>query len=84
MIKKISKLLFFLSKAQVHQPRFWLIDIFFHCISLFQDSLQNQTHTAKISFWFLENQGLTIDSIYGSLLLSRAPQDSMDTTILSR
>ena len=58
------------------------MDTFFHCLSLFQDFLQNQTHAAKIFFGFLEKQGPTINSIYGLLLLSRAPQDSIDTTIL--
>ena len=54
-------------------------------LALFQDFLSNQTHTAKIPFWFLETQGLTVDSIYGLLLLSKAPQDSIDTTVsLSR
>ena len=33
---------------------------------------------------FLETQGSTIDSLYGLLLLSRAPQDSIDTSALSR
>ena len=60
------------------------MDTFFHRLSLFQDFLQNQTHTAKISFRFLEKQGPTIDSIYGLLLLSRAPQDNTNTTVLSR
>ena len=36
---------------------------------------------AKICFGFLETQGSTIDSIYGLLLLSSAPQDSIDTTV---
>ena len=40
----------------------------------------NQTHKVRIYFWFLETQGSTIDSIYGLLFLSRAPQDSTDTT----
>ena len=60
-----------------------LMDTFFHCLSLLHGFLQNQTHTAKISFWLLEKQDPTIDSIYGLLLLSRAPQDSIDTTVLS-
>ena len=48
--------------------------------ALFQDFPPNQTHIVRISFWFWETQGSTIDSIYGLLLLSRAPQDSIDTT----
>ena len=36
-----------------------------------------------MSFWFQEKQGPTIDSIYGLLRLSRAPEDSMDTTALN-
>ena len=53
--------------------------------ALFQDFLSNQTHIAKIPFWFLETQGSSIDSIYELLLLSRAPQDSVDTAVsLSR
>ena len=48
--------------------------------TIFQDFLSNQTHIAKIPFWFLETQGSTIDSIYELLLLSRAPQDSIDIT----
>ena len=40
----------------------------------------NQTHTVWIYFRFLETQGSTIDSIYGLLFLSRAPQDSIDAT----
>ena len=60
-----------------------LMDTFFHCLSLLHGFLQNQTHTAKIFFWLLEKQDPTIDSIYGLLLLSKAPQDSIDTTVLS-
>ena len=53
--------------------------------ALFQYFLSNQTHIAKIPFWFLETQGSSIDSIYELLLLSRAPQDSIDTAVsLSR
>ena len=51
--------------------------------ALFQDFLSNQTHIAKIPFRCLETQGSTIDSIYGLLLLSRAPQDNIDTTVSS-
>ena len=47
----------------------------------FQDFLPNQTYIASIYFWFLKTQGFTIDSIYGLLLFSRAPKDSMDTTV---
>ena len=50
---------------------------FFNCLSAFSVFSSNETpHTAKIPFWFLETQGSTVDSIYGLLLLSRAPQDS--------
>ena len=48
-----------------------LLRIFFH----------NQTHRASISFQFLETQGSTMDAIYGLLLLSRTPQDGIDTTV---
>ena len=48
---------------------------------LFQDFLCNQVHTAKIPLWFFKTQGSTIDSIYELLLFSRAPQDSIDTTV---
>ena len=54
--------------------------LFFIAPTLFQGFRSNQTHIAKIPFWFLETQGSTIDSIYELLLLSRAPQDSIDTT----
>ena len=61
------------------------MDTFFHCLSLFQDFLPNQTRITKTSLRFLETQGSTIDSIYGLLLLSRAPpQNSIGTTVLSR
>ena len=60
------------------------MDTSFHCLSFFQDFLSNQTHITKISFWFWEKQGSTIDSVYGLLLLSRAPHDSIGTTVLSR
>ena len=49
--------------------------------ALFYDFLSNQTHIAKISFRFLETQDSTVNSIYGWLLLSRAPQDVTDTAI---
>ena len=34
-------------------------------LTLFQDFLLNQTHIARIPFWFLETQGFTINSISG-------------------
>ena len=83
MITEISKLLFFFSLTHKDTNSTLLMDTFFHCLGLFQDSLENQTRTAKISFWFLEKQGPTIDSVHGLLLLSKAPQDSIDTTVLS-
>ena len=43
--------------------------------------LSNQTHIVKIPFLFLETQSATIDSIYGLLLLSRVPHDSIDTAV---
>ena len=75
----------FLSNTQVHKFRILLLkDTFFHRLTLFEDFLPNQTHIAKISFRFLETQGSTIESINGLLLLSRAPPDSIDTTVLIR
>ena len=47
---------------------------------LFQDFLPNQAYIARISFWFLETQGSAINFIYGLLLFSRAPKDSIDTS----
>ena len=47
----------------------------------FQDFLPDQSHIAGISFWFLGAQSSTIDSIYGSLSVSRVPQDSINTTV---
>ena len=55
------------------------MDTFFHShLNLFQDFLPNQTHIPKITFLFLETQGYAMGSIYELLLLSRAPQDSID------
>ena len=48
--------------------------------ALFLDVLLNQIHIASISSWFLGTQGSTTCSIYGFLILSRTPQDSIDTT----
>ena len=56
------------------------MDTFLYCLSLFQDFLVNQTHIAKISFWFLEVQGSTIDYIYMDCY---ALQNNIDTTVLS-
>ena len=69
------------SHTHTHKFRSWLRDIFSIASALFQDFLSNHTHIARIPFWFLETQGSTTDSIYGLLLLSRAPQDSVDTTV---
>ena len=60
----------------------WII--FSIASALSQDIFPNQTHTANISLRCLETQGSTIDSIYGLLLLSRAPKDTIDTTVLRR
>ena len=57
------------------------MDTFFHYLSPFSDFLSNQIHKARISSWFLEAQSSTIYFIYGLLLLSRAPQDSIDATV---
>ena len=74
---------FFFSHTHIHTNfAFGSLVLFSIASALFQDFLSNQTHIAKIPFWFLETQGSTIDSIYGLLLLSRAPQDSIDTKIL--
>ena len=81
--QKFQSYFFSLSITTVHKFHFLLMDSFFNYLSFFQDFLQNQTHTVKISFWFLEKQGPTIDSMYGLLLLPRAPLDSIDTTVLS-
>ena len=48
---------------------------------LLQDFLLNQTHVVRFSFWFLETQGSTIDSIYGLLLVGRSSKYSIDTTV---
>ena len=76
MITEISKLLFFSLQHTITQ-----IPLSPH--GYFFNFLQNQTQTLKMSFWFFEKQGPTIDSIYGLLLLSRALQDNIDTNILS-
>ena len=87
MITWISKLLFFLSPPHIiHTNSAFISWLLFSITSaLFQDFLSNQTHRVKIPFWFLETHGSTINSIYELLLLSRAPQDIIDTTVsLSR
>ena len=43
-----------------------------------QEFIFNQTYTAWISFWFLEKQGSTNDSIHRLLLLSRKSLDRID------
>ena len=80
----ISRLLifFFLTHKYTNSAfSSWIL--FLYCLSLFQDFLVNQTHIVKISFWFLEAQGSTIDYIYGLLRLSKALQNNIDTTVLS-
>ena len=77
-LQKLQRRYFFLSSHKHTNSAFCSGIPFFHCLSLFQDFIQKKTHTAKISFWFLEKEGPTIDSIYG------APQDCIDTTVLSR
>ena len=49
--------------------------------ALFQNFFRNETHIKRTSFWFWERKGSTIGSIYGLILLSRAPQDGIDTTV---
>ena len=83
MITWISKLFFFFLSPthNKHKFRFHLKDTFFHCHSPFSGfSFQSNPHSED-PFWFLETQGSTIDSIYQLLLLSRAPQDSIDTAV---
>ena len=83
MITVISKLLFFFSHTHTHKctnSTFSSWILFSIASAIFQNFFTNQTHTAMIYFWFLETQGSTINSIYGLLFLSKAPQDSIDTT----
>ena len=66
MTTVVSKLLFFsVSHTQTHKFRFQLMNTFFHCLS---------SSTASGSL-----PDSTIYCTYGLLLLSRAPQDSIDT-----
>ena len=74
--------IFFLFPTQYIQIPLLGLGYFFSIASvLFHDFLSNQTHIAKMSFWFLELQGSTFDYIKELLLLSRVPQDSLDTTV---
>ena len=76
------KTVIFFSLTHIHTNSAFSSGILFSIASaLFQGFLSNQTHIVKIPFLFLETQGSTIDSIYEFLLLSRAPQDSIDTTV---
>ena len=72
---------FHFSHTHTHKFRFWLRDFFSIAWALFQDFLSCQTHILKISLWFLETEGSTTDAVYGLLLLWRASQDSIDTTV---
>ena len=69
----------FLTKQRLTNSAFSSWILFSIGSALFQDFLPNQTHIARISFCFLETQGSTIDFIYGLLLFSKAPKDSIDT-----
>ena len=77
---------FLLSLTQTHTHKYtnstFHSSIIFSTTSFFfQYFLPNQIHRARISSRFLETQSSTYYSIYGLLFLSRAPQDSTDTTV---
>ena len=78
MITEISKLYFFFSLTNKYTNSAFCSWILFS-IAFFKIK-----PTQRRSLWFLEKQGPAIDYIYGLLLLSRAPQDSIDATVLSR
>ena len=75
------KTVIFFPLTHIHTNYAFSSGMLFSIASAFQDFLSNQTHIVKILFWFLGTPGSTIDSIYELLLLSRAPQDSIDTTV---
>ena len=79
----LKTVIFSLSYTQIHKFHFQLMDTFFHCLSPFwgffsQSDPYSEDH---LFLWFLETQGPTICSLYGLLLLSRAPQYSIDATV---
>ena len=71
---------FSLSQTYSQIPLSWIL--FSIASTLFQDFFPGQTHISRISFYFLERRGSTIDSIYGLLLLSRAAQDKTVSKLL--
>ena len=79
MITVISRLLifFFSHNIKYTNSAFSSWILFSVASAHFQDFYPNQDHIAKISFWLLEIQGSTIDSIYRLVFLLRAPQDSI-------
>ena len=74
--------IFFLSSHKYTNSAFCSWILFFTASTFFRISFPIKP-TYRRSFWFLETQGSTISSIYELLLLSREPQDSIDTTVLS-
>ena len=82
MITEISKLYFFFSLTNKYTNSAFCSWILFS-IAFFRIFFKIKP-TQRRSLWFLEKQGPAIDYIYGLLLLSRAPQDSIDATVLSR
>ena len=78
----ISKLLsLLLPHTQIPKFRLHLMDTSFIASLILQDFPLDESHIVSIFFWFLETKDSTHDCICGLLLLSRAPQDSINTTI---
>ena len=82
MITVISKFFFSLYHTHLNtQFCFQFMDTFFYCLSPFSEFSSKSNPHSEDLFLILRTQGSTIDSIYELLILSRAPQDSIDTTV---
>lgn len=80
----ISKLLsLLLPHTQIPKFRFHLMDTSFIASLILQDFPLDESRIASIFFWFLETKDSTHDCTCGLLLLSRAPQASIDARVFN-